>query len=141
GLVKGYPPSGDFFGKRVVSRYEMAMIIQRVLSRVDELLSKKADKGEGGVTPAQLEEVRKLVSDFRVELTVIGTDLQKVKDQIGELNEKVSAAQQTAEQAKTAADRANVDAVAAKAAADQAKQGVQSTIDALSEERLRIDSV
>src|ERR1041385_8025277 len=78
GLIKGYPPNGDFFGKRTVTRYEMATIIQRVLARVDELLGKKADKGEtgGGVQPAQLEEVRKLVSDFKVELTVIGTDLQ-----------------------------------------------------------------
>src|SRR5207247_2135133 len=110
-----------------------ATIIQRVLTRVDELLSKKADKREGGVTPAQLDNVRKLVSEFRVELTVIGTDLQKVKDQIGELNEKVSAVQQTAEQAKAAADKAAADAAAAKEAADRAKQGVQSTIDAISE--------
>jgi len=143
GLIKGYPPSGDFFGKRTVTRYEMATIVQRVLARVDDLLAKKADKGAEpqAVSPAQLDEVRKLVADFKVELAVIGTDLQKVKDQIGELNEKVGAARQTADAAKAAAEKAAADAASAQRAADQAKQGVQGTIDALSEQRTRIDAV
>src|SRR5438045_2078564 len=72
GLIKGYPPSGSFFGKRTVTRYEMATIIQRVLARVDELLAKKTDKGAEpqGVAPAQLDEVRRLVADFKTELMV-----------------------------------------------------------------------
>ena len=40
GLIKGYPPNGDFFGKRTVTRYEMAVVIQRVLQSIDELLAK-----------------------------------------------------------------------------------------------------
>jgi hypothetical protein len=115
GLIKGYPPDGKFFGKRTVTRYEMATIIQRVLARVDELLGKKQDKGEqppAGVTKAELDEVRRLVNEYKMELTVMGTDLQKVKDQIGELNDKVNAAQQTADAASAAAIKASADAVA-----------------------------
>src|SRR5579871_3470216 len=50
GLIKGYPPEGNFFGKRTVTRYEMATILQRVLARVDELLAAKANKED--VKPA-----------------------------------------------------------------------------------------
>src|SRR5579871_4776469 len=62
GLIKGYPPEGDFFGKRTVTRYEMATILQRVLARIDELLAAKANKEEvkpatPGVSQEQLEEV------------------------------------------------------------------------------------
>lgn len=141
GLIKGYPPSSDFFGKRTVTRYEMATIVQRALARVDELLAGKADKGgERAVSPAQLDEVRRLVAEYKTELVVIGTDLQKVKDQIGALKEGVDAAKDAAQQAKDAAAKAASDAARAQQAADQAKQGVQSTIDALAEQRARIDS-
>src|SRR5579871_4703156 len=64
GLIKGYPPEGDFFGKRTVTRYEMATIIERVLQRTDELLAAKTDKGASAapsVSPAQLDELRRLV--------------------------------------------------------------------------------
>jgi hypothetical protein len=129
GLIKGYPPNGDFFGKRTVTRYEMAVVVQRILARMDELLGKKADKGESvpaaGVKPEQLDEVRRLVSEYKTELTVIGTDLQKVKDQIGELNTKVDAAQRSADDAKAAAAKAAADAMAAKDAANKADKAVK----------------
>jgi chromosome segregation ATPase len=142
GLINGYPPSGNFFGKRTVTRYEMAVIIQRVLAKVDDLLSKKADKGaESAVKPEQLDEIRRLVAEYRTELTVIGTDLQKVKDQIGDLTGKVDAAQKTANEAKDAAAKASADAAAAARAASDAKQGVQGAIDAIGEQKGRIDTL
>lgn len=108
GLIKGYPPDGNFFGKRTVTRYEMATIIQRVLARVEEIYAKKGEAPPpGGVTPEQLAEVRRLVNEFKMELTVIGTDLQRVKEQIGELRGAVDAA-------KAAAEKAAADAAAAK---------------------------
>src|SRR2546426_1170513 len=68
-LVKGSPPQGNFIGKRVVSRYEMAVIVQRILARVEELIA-QAGKREitptpaptpPGVTQAQVDEIRRLV--------------------------------------------------------------------------------
>lgn len=146
GLIKGYPPNGDFFGKRTVTRYEMAVIIQRVLRAIDELLAKKADKGDvkpapAGVSQAQLDEVRKLVDDFKIELTVIGTDLQKVKDQIGEVAAKADAAQRTADDARAVAGKAAADAAGAAKAAADAKQGVSGAIDAIKEQKGRIDTL
>src|SRR5438105_3344798 len=37
GLVKGYP-DGKFLGKRTLTRYEMATLIQRLLQTVDEMV-------------------------------------------------------------------------------------------------------
>ncbi len=95
GLIKGYPPNGNFFGKRTVTRYEMATIIQRVLIRVDELLANKADKSEinntpkSVLTPAEVGEIRKLADHYRVELTVIQTDMTKAQSDIATLQTEV----------------------------------------------------
>ncbi len=120
GLIKGYPPNGNFFGGRSVTRYEMATILQRVLARVDDLVAAQSGKGgaTGGVTPEQLAEVRRLVDEFRVELTVIGTDLQKVKDDLEAV--KTSVADLTQQQADL-------------------RQGLQAAIDATQEQANRID--
>lgn len=88
GLVLGYPPSGDFFGKRTVTRYEMATIIDRVLAAVDQ----KVQAGQS-VTPDQLAEVKNLVDQYHVELTVIGTDMQKVQDDLNGVKTQISGLQ------------------------------------------------
>ena len=146
GLIKGYPPSGAFFGGRTVTRYEMAVIIQRVIARVDEMLDKKADKGATpatteGVKPEQLDEVRKLVDDFKVELTVIGTDLKQVKDDLGALKDDVETVKTDVAAVKEQATKAGEDAAAAKTSADEAASGVSSTIDAINEQAGRIDKL
>src|SRR5437868_4120471 len=58
GLIKGYPPDGNFLGNRTLSRYEMATILKRVLDRVDELI--KANPPPPGATK---EEVAQLKAD------------------------------------------------------------------------------
>lgn len=144
GLIKGFPPNGEFFGKRTVTRYEMAVVIQRILARVDELLAKKAHKGEaggGGVKPEQLDEVRRLVAEYKTELTVIGTDLQKVKDQIGEVSAKADAAQRSADEARAAANKASADAAAAAQAAAGASADLKKEKDVAAQQKSRIDKL
>ena len=106
GLVEGYPPKGDFLGKRTITRYEMAVIIQRILKYLEANkpttnTEKPNENLPKGVTKAEVDEVRKLVEDFKVELTVIGTDMQKVKDLIGELKAMVEGMKADVEQNKT----------------------------------------
>jgi hypothetical protein len=140
GLIKGYPPDGKFFGKRTVTRYEMATIVQRVLARIDELLAQKADKSAipptqpAGVTEAQLNEVRRLVNEYRTELTVIGTDLQKVKDQIGDLKTQVDAVKGTA-------DRAAQDAAAAQAETAKVKSDLADLSEAFQLGRVEFENL
>jgi hypothetical protein len=122
GLIKGYPPTGNFLGGRTMTRYEMASLIQRVLAYVDENYVRKGavQPSPGGVTKEELDEIRRLVDEFRVELTVIGTDLKKVQDQIGGLQSDVDALKQQG--------------------ADL-RQGLQAAIDAINEQGARINAL
>jgi hypothetical protein len=88
GLVLGYP-DGRFLGGRTLTRYEMATIVKRI---VDNLAQRGGADGAGtpaGVTPAQLDEIRRLVDELKAELTVIGTDLAAVRTQLQSLQEDV----------------------------------------------------
>lgn len=106
GLVMGYP-DGRFLGGRSLTRYEMATIIKRVLDEIDQrnqdmesrlrnVESKPAHTGDArdsgtsvaphsGVSAQDLADVKKLVDEYKVELTVIGADLSKLKDQFEEM--------------------------------------------------------
>jgi hypothetical protein len=115
GLIKGYPPDNRFLGGRTLTRYEMATIIERVLARVDDLLGAKANKGDldskaDKADIARLEtsvgEIRDLITEFRKELLVIGTDLNAVKDELATLKGQVAAANAKAGEATTLAEQA-----------------------------------
>ncbi len=97
GLIKGYPPDNNFLGNRTLSRYEMATIIERIITRMDDLLAQQKP-GATGASQADLDtlkasvgEIRSLVDDFKKELLVIGTDLIKAKDDIDALKQQVGA--------------------------------------------------
>src|SRR5437762_12206490 len=67
GLIKGYPPDNNFLGQRVLTRYEMASIIKRVLDRMDDLVKNAnagATKDDFAKLQASVEEIRKLVEGF-----------------------------------------------------------------------------
>jgi hypothetical protein len=104
GLVTGYP-DGSFLGQRTLTRYEMATIIQRLLRHIQEMqpatpppatpatpapATPPAQPAAPSVTSEQLAAVRRLVDEFRVELTVIGTDLKAVKERLDALEQKQS---------------------------------------------------
>ena len=91
GLIKGYPPDGNFLGNRALTRFEMASIISRVLGRMDEL----AQSGQNVQSlQAQIDETKKLADDYKVELTVIGTDMTQAKSDIAKLQGDVATLQQ-----------------------------------------------
>ncbi len=140
GLIKGYPPNGNFFGKRTVTRYEMATIIQRVLERVDDLLAQKANKSEINktpqteVTPEDVREIKRLVDDYRVELTVIQTDMTKAQNDISALQAEVDGLKQDVANNTQAIDQNTKDI-------KSLKQGVQREADVVNEQSKRITKV
>jgi hypothetical protein len=119
GLIKGFPPDSNFIGNRIMTRYEMATIIQRVLLQIDAIYAKKIDVGapEQQVKPKQIEEIRKLVEEFKAELLVIGSDLTKLKEQINELSARVGVIVKKA-------DKAAADAAAVRKVTEGAKKDV-----------------
>lgn len=103
GLVLGYP-DGSFLGSRSLTRYEFATIVKRVVDNVgQETMAMKNGFASSAtaaiatttapaveVTKEQIEAINKLVDEFKVELAVIGTRLDKVEATVEELNSKLA---------------------------------------------------
>lgn len=82
GLVEGYP-DGTFKGDRAATRYELAMVIARFLAKNDQEHATFATK-------ADLEELRKLVSEYLDELEAIGVRVTNLEEQCGRLDKRVT---------------------------------------------------
>ncbi len=70
GLVEGYPVSA-FRGDRAITRYEMAVVVARVLARLDA--------ARVPAPPPPLATVHRLVTEFRVELQALGIRIGAVE--------------------------------------------------------------
>ncbi len=82
GLVEGYP-DGTFKGDRAASRWETAMIVARLLARMEQEHATFA-------TRAELEELRKLVDALREELQALGVRVDNLEENVGRLDKRVS---------------------------------------------------
>jgi len=91
GLIAGYPPDGNFLGGRAVTRFEMATIVARILAKLDALAASGANT-QGIQT--QVGEAGQLSDEYKVELTVIGTDMTQAKADIAKLQGQVATLQQ-----------------------------------------------
>ena len=136
GLIKGYPPDNRFLGKRPLTRYEMATIIERVLARMDDLLNQKASKSDLDNLQKSGAEIRDLVNEFKKELLVIGTDLDRAKSdlaalkvQLDDLTTRVNAQDAKIDAAAKAAATANT---LAGSALDSLEEYKKATTTALS---------
>ncbi len=82
GLVEGYP-DGTFKGDRAASRWEVAMIVARLLARMEQEHATFATK-------AELEELRKLTDALREELDALGVRVQNLDENVGRLDKRVT---------------------------------------------------
>jgi hypothetical protein len=87
GLVEGLPPDTDPFGGRIgLTRYEMASFVARMIRRLEPLLRPTAaGTPRAAVSTEDLALARTLVGRFRVELAVIGVDLERLAREIPEI--------------------------------------------------------
>jgi len=102
GLVEGYP-DGTFKGDRPLTRYEYAMIVARLMDKMDKSYCGKDECGKGSatcdcpasnVTPEQLEEiksiVKKLAAEFKDELAALKVKVDEDSSRIDVLEKKVN---------------------------------------------------
>ncbi len=82
GLVEGYP-DGTFKGDRAATRYEVAMIIAR-------LLAKEEQEHATFATKADLNDLRKLVEAYREELEALGVRVTNLEENVSRLDKRVS---------------------------------------------------
>lgn len=82
GLVEGYP-DGTFKGDRSASRWEVAMIVARLLAKMEQAHATFATK-------AELDELRKLVNALREELDALGVRVDNLEENVDRLDKRVT---------------------------------------------------
>ncbi len=82
GLVEGYP-DGTFKGDRAASRWEVAMIVARLLAKMEQAHATFATK-------AELEEVRKLANALRDELEALGVRVTNLEENVDRIEKRVN---------------------------------------------------
>ncbi|HEV2281940.1 MAG TPA: S-layer homology domain-containing protein [bacterium] len=81
GLIEGYP-DGAFEGDRAMTRYEMAMVVTRLLTRVESIAVPSSAPPAANVTKADLEAIQRLVNEFRPELTTLGVRVTTIEEEL-----------------------------------------------------------
>ena len=82
GLVEGYP-DGTFKGDRAATRWEVAMIVARLLAKMEQAHATFATK-------AELDELRKLVNALREELDALGVRVTNLEESVSRLDKRVT---------------------------------------------------
>ncbi len=86
GLIEGYP-DGTFKGDRAMTRYEMAIVVARLLARI-ESIQIPAPQGPQ-VTRADLEAIQRLVNEFRQELTALGVRVTALEEEMNAIKARL----------------------------------------------------
>ncbi|MFN8612304.1 MAG: S-layer homology domain-containing protein [Vulcanimicrobiota bacterium] len=82
GLLEGYP-DGTFKGDRAATRWEVAMIVARLLAKMEQAHATFATK-------AELDEVRKLAAALKDELDALGVRVTNLEESVDRLDKRVT---------------------------------------------------
>jgi hypothetical protein len=89
-LVEGYP-DGTFKGDRTMTRYEMAMAVARIIAKIKEL--EASIPGNPDLSPyatkEDLELIKKLISEYDIELKGLGVRISNIEKTITSLSGRV----------------------------------------------------
>ncbi|MGQ0550274.1 MAG: S-layer homology domain-containing protein [Armatimonadota bacterium] len=104
GLIEGYP-DGAFRGDRAMTRYEMAMVVARLLARIEAIkipplppdLARQKDiaavRAALAATDkrltAKLATVQRLVAEFRAELAALGVRVTAVEEELAAIRARL----------------------------------------------------
>lgn len=83
GIVEGYP-DGTFKGDRAATRWEVALMVARLMARMDQQDATFATK-------ADLDQLRGLVNELRSELDALGVRVTNLEENVGKLGTRVTA--------------------------------------------------
>ncbi len=83
GIIEGFP-DGTFKGDRGVTRYEVAMIVARILARIEaiKIPAPAAPAPAPQVTRADVQTIQRLVNEFRAELAALGVRVTAVEEEL-----------------------------------------------------------
>jgi len=86
GLIEGYP-DGTFKGDRAMTRYEMAMVVARLLARIESIQIPAPTPPE--VTKADLDAINRLVNEFRAELAALGVRTTAIEEELNAIKARL----------------------------------------------------
>jgi len=90
GLIEGYP-DGTFKGDRAMTRYEMAMVVARLLARIESIqIPTPAPPPKPEVTKADIDMILRLVNEFRAELAAKNVRLTAVEEELNAIKATLS---------------------------------------------------
>ena len=95
GILLGYI-DGTFKGDKTLSRYTMAMLTAKMLANVEQAL--KIDHSQ--VTKDDIELLESLAFEFADELSLLGTNVNSLFDELNSVNEEVAQLKEDAAQLK-----------------------------------------
>jgi hypothetical protein len=87
GLIEGYP-DGTFKGDRAMTRYEMAMVVARLLARIESI--QIPAPSAPGVGRADLDSIQRLVNEFRAELAALGVRVTAIEEELNAIKARLS---------------------------------------------------
>jgi hypothetical protein len=86
GLVEGYP-DGTFKGDRAMTRYEMAMVVARLLARIESIQIPAPQPPQ--VTAQDLATIQRLVNEFRAELAALGVRVTAIEEELNAIKARL----------------------------------------------------
>ena len=89
GLIEGYP-DGTFKGDRAMTRYEMAMVVARLLARIESIqIPTPPPPPKPEVTKADIDMILRLVNEFRAELAAKNVRLTAVEEELNAIKARL----------------------------------------------------
>lgn len=90
GLVEGYP-DGLFKGDRAMTRYEMAMVVARVIAKLEQVQASIPQIPDLSIyaTKSDLETINKLLKEYKDELDALGVRVNNIEETVGKLTARV----------------------------------------------------
>ncbi|MDP9025608.1 MAG: S-layer homology domain-containing protein, partial [Candidatus Eremiobacteraeota bacterium] len=86
GIIDGYP-DGKFKGDRPLTRYEMAVVVARVIAKLQE------NQGPPGASKQDLDKLQKLIDALKDELDALGVRVTNLEDSLDALDKRTKFAQ------------------------------------------------
>jgi hypothetical protein len=90
GIIDGYP-DGKFKGDRPLTRYEMAVVIARVIAKLQESI--KPPPPYTGPSKQDLDKLQKLIDALKDELDALGVRVTNLEDSLDALDKRTKFAQ------------------------------------------------
>jgi len=101
GVLLGYP-DGYFKGKRTLTRYEFAIALKRALDKIGTITGPAGPAGPAGapgdagpagppgMTPDEVNQLRRLTDEFRNELTSLGANVRDINGKLDAIAKDVA---------------------------------------------------